>query len=221
MASQNHPNQPLCTAELRAITRKTIQHYDENADSFCTGTEHHDVTQNINALLAAISSLPPYRILDFGCGPGRDLLQFTELGHHAVGLDGSPAFVAAARKRSGCEVLQQDFLALTLPPAHFHGIFANASLFHVPQQKLPAVLSELWQTLMADGILFSSNPRGANQEGWCNERYGCFHDIKQWRKYVTAAGFTELQHYYRPTGQPRTQQPWLASVWQKVPLLDR
>jgi hypothetical protein len=64
-------------------------------------------------------------------------------------------------------------------------------------------------------VLFASNPRGDNREGWAGGRYGAYHDLEAWRAYMTAAGFTELMHYYRPEGAPREQQPWLASVWRK------
>jgi len=128
-------------------------------------------------------------------------------------LEGTPAFVEMARAASGCEVWQQDFLALDLPAAFFDGIYANASLFHVPSQELPRVLRQLRAALKQGGVLFSSNPRGNNQEGWNNGRYGAYHDLDAWRRYVQDAGFAEITHYYRPEGLPRDQQPWLASVW--------
>src|SRR5262245_5979437 len=63
----------------------------------------------------------------------------------------------------------------------------------------------------------SSPPlRGYNEEGWSGERYGCFYNWERWRELVTAAGFSEITHYYRPPGLPREQQPWLASVWWKL-----
>ena len=120
-----------------------------------------------------------------------------------------------ARKHTGCEILHQDFLALDLPVAHFDGVFANASLFHVPAQELPRVLGELRATLRPRGILFSSNPHGRNEEGWQDRRYGTHLDVETWRAVVTAAGFVELEHYYRPAGLPRAQQPWLAMLWRK------
>jgi SAM-dependent methyltransferase len=108
---------------------------------------HEPVSQNIQTLLAAIAGAPPYRILDLGCGPGRDLVAFRDLGHLVVGLDGCPEFVAMARAVSGCEVWQQDMLAMTLPPASFDGVFANAVLFHVPSRALPGVLDRLHAAL--------------------------------------------------------------------------
>ena len=118
-----------------------------------------------------------------------------------------------ARAHSGCTVWQQNLLAMDLPAQHFDGVFANAVLFHVPARELPRVLRELHATLKPGGVLFSSNPRGDGQEGWNGGRYGVFHDLPAWRAFMLAAGFAELEHFYRPAGLPREQQPWLASVW--------
>ena len=197
------------------VSRRTLAHYDQRAEDFWQGTRDHDVRQNMDALLKHIEGRPPFTILDFGCGPGRDLKAFMDLGHEAVGLEGSARFAAMAREYSGCEVLEQDFLSLDLPAARFDGVFANASLFHVPGRELPRVLGELHAALKPGGVLFSSNPRGANEEGWNRGRYGVYHDLEAWRGYLVPAGFAELDHYYRPPGMPREQQPWLASVWRR------
>jgi SAM-dependent methyltransferase len=201
--------------DLEKITTLTLKHYEERAVDFRDGTQGHDVSQNIAALLRHIEGTAPFRILDFGCGPGRDLAAFTRLGHTAIGLEGSPSFVAMARESSGCEVWHQDFLKLDLPAGHFDGVFANASLFHIPGQELARVLGELRASLKPRGVLFSSNPRGSNEEGWNRGRYGAYHDIDAWRGHLVGAGFRELEHYYRPPGLPREQQPWLASVWRR------
>jgi SAM-dependent methyltransferase len=197
------------------VSALTLEHYNQRAEAFREGTRDHDVGQNVAALLDRIEGEAPFTILDFGCGPGRDLKTFSGLGHIAIGLDGSRSFAEMARADSGCEVWQQDFLGLDLPDAHFDGVFANASLFHVPSRELPRVLQQLHATLKPGGVLFSSNPRGRNEEGWNNGRYGVYHDLDTWRAQMTAAGFVELDHYYRPPGLPREQQPWLASVWRR------
>jgi SAM-dependent methyltransferase len=198
------------------ISDRTLEHYNQRADEFWEGTRDHDVSQNLVALLQSIEAEPPFTILDFGCGPGRDLKTCAALGHTAVGLDGAARFATMARAYSGCEVWQQDFLQLDLPLHYFDGVFANASLFHVPSEELPRVLRQLHCTLKAGGVLFSSNPHGHNEEGWNRGRYGVYHDLDTWRRYLTAAGFAELRHYYRPPGAPRAQQPWLASLWRRL-----
>jgi SAM-dependent methyltransferase len=201
--------------DLEKIADLTLEYYNQQAEAFWQGTRSHDVSQNIAALLRFIAGEPPFTILDFGCGPGRDLKAFTERGHIAVGLEGAAPFVAMAGAHSGCEVWQQDFLRLDLPDRHFDGVFANATLFHVPGQELPRVLRELHASLKPGGVLFCSNPRGDNREGWNGGRYGAYHDLDAWRRFMSAAGFAELDHYYRPTGVPREQQNWLASVWRR------
>ena len=202
--------------DLDKIESRTLDHYDNNAASFFAGTIDHDVTQNYAAFLAPFRAGQKLDILDFGCGPGRDLKYFHELGHRPVGLDGSIEFCKMARQYSGCEALHQSFLNLSLPPQTFDGIFANASLFHVPGSELPAVLNTLHDTLRNGGILFMSNPRG-NAEGWSGERYGCYMEFEVIGPRLQAAGFTILNHYYRPAGLPIERQPWLAIVSQAAP----
>jgi SAM-dependent methyltransferase len=205
----------LTPTDLDEVSVRTVAHYDSSARAFREGTRDHDVSQNYAAFLRAISAPPPLALLDLGCGPGRDLAYFRSLGHEAVGLDGAASFVEMARVATGCEVLHQSFLELSLERARFHGIFANASLFHVPAQELPRVLGELRDALVDGGVLFSSNPHGQDTEGFSGERYGAFHAYETWRAYVTGAGFSEVEHYYRPAGKPRSEQPWLATVWRK------
>ena len=71
------PARPLEAHELDRIAATTLAHYDQHAEQFRAGTRDHDVRQNIDALLRHIRADPPFTILDFGCGPGRDLKTFT------------------------------------------------------------------------------------------------------------------------------------------------
>jgi len=197
---------------MKETSKSTLAHYEARADAFWEATRDHDVSQNIDALLSAIEGAPPFRVLDFGCGPGRDLVELTRRGHVAVGVDGCAPFVEMARKASACEVLHQDFLALDIPRASFDGIFANASLFHVPSVDLPRVLAQLHEALRPRGVLVCSNPRGDGAEGFSGERWGCFFDHDRWLSLFEAAGFREITHYRRPSGAPPAEQPWLVMV---------
>jgi SAM-dependent methyltransferase len=208
---------PADLAKLRVVAARTLGHYEASAGSFWEGTKGHDVSQNLQALLGAFPSGQRLRILDVGCGPGRDLTTLRDLGHVAIGLDGCAAFVKMARAHSGCEVLEQSLFELSLPSAGFDGVFANASLFHVPRATLPRVLRELFEALRPGGALFCSNPRamGAEREGWQGERYGTYLSLESWSALCEGAGLQLLQHFLRPPGRPAAEQPWLAMVLRK------
>lgn len=111
---------------------RTLQHYQSNAMGFREQTIDHDVTQNIEALLGAIESKPPYKILDFGCGPGRDLHTFRTLGHDPIGLDGCERFVEMSRVYSGVEVWHQDFWHCRCPADTSTGSLPTHRCFTFP-----------------------------------------------------------------------------------------
>lgn len=216
MSKPPRPLVDLTPEELSTLTRSTVSHYQQHAEGFREGTKDHDVSQNVEALLRHLPGPFKQRILDLGCGPGRDLAAFVARGHLPVGLDGAAAFVAMARATTGCEVWHQDFLTLELPNERFDGIFANAVLFHVPTQELGRVLKDLRRALVAGGVLFASNPRGPDIEGQQGLRYGSYLTLETWSRFVTAAGFELIEHYFRPPGRPRAEQPWLATVWRAL-----
>jgi SAM-dependent methyltransferase len=197
--------------------RVTIAEYQATAASFREGTWDHDVSQNRDALVAAMPRNPG-KILDLGCGPGRDLLVFKRQGHTVIGLDATPAFVQMAQL-SGCEVWQQSFLNLELPQDHFDGIFANASLIHVPRAEMVRVLEDLWRSLIPGGAIVMSICRG-DGEGYISRPTG-YRYVVGWEYANIApcleqAGFEIFQHYYRPPGLPCEAQSWLVIVAHKV-----
>jgi SAM-dependent methyltransferase len=202
------------TGPFTAASARTLNDYGQSAESFWQFTRDHDVTQNYSALLDALPSTAPLRLLDLGCGPGRDLIALSARGHLVTGLDGSPVFAEMARSQSGCRVLVQNFLELSLGEAQFDGVFANASLFHVPRVELPRVLGELFRALVPGGVLFCSNPRSFERdwEGFKGERYGSFLTIESWLAQITNAGFVVERHFLRPSDKPPNEQPWLAIV---------
>lgn len=215
------------------LTASTIADYDAIASAFDAGNRNHDVSQNIDALLEQIDtvengkvsdakSTTPNKpiIVDLGCAGGRDLIDLKKRGCEAWGVDGSAAFCKLAREAApDCKVLEQDFLVLDLPKQHFDGVFANASLFHVPSESLPDVLNRVFECLKPNGVFFSSNAHGfgEDKEGWTSGRtadtksWVCWLSEDSWRKYCEDAGFKLLKSYYRGSSKA-----FLATVWRKV-----
>jgi SAM-dependent methyltransferase len=202
------------TTKMEPHEQITIDEYQTTAASFREGTWDHDVSQNRQALIAAMPRNPG-RILDFGCGPGRDIVAFQAEGHEAIGLDATPAFVEMAKQAGSGEVWQQNFLNLDLPEQFFDGIFANASLIHVPQSEMLRVLKDLWRSLVPGGAIGMSLARG-DGEGFADrltgQRYTSFWEYETIAPLIEQAGFTIAHHYYRPPGLPQQMQSWVAIV---------
>ena len=202
---------------MQSLEQITIAEYQSTAEDFRLGTWNHDVSQNRNALIAAMPKNPG-RILDFGCGPGRDLMAFKTLGYEAIGLDATPAFVAMAQQITGCEVWQQNFLNLKLPSQYFDGVFANASLLHVPEASMEQVLRDLYECLVVGGAIVMSLARGRGEgfeQRMTGERYTSFWEYDTIVPYLEKAGFTIAHHYYRPPGLPQQEQSWIVVVAKK------
>lgn len=210
--------------EVRSAAAATIADYGAVAEGYAAGNMNHDVSQNIEAMLAPLKGSPPFDILDVCCASGRDLLALKKLGHRPIGIDGVEQFCEMSRELSGCEVWQQSLTALELPEERFDAIFCNACLFHVPSVALPDTLRALAAALRPGGVLFCSNAHGfgEDREGWTQGRtpgtrsYVCWLSETTWVETCKAASnLNLLQSYYRPPGKPRSQQPFLATVWQK------
>lgn len=203
------------SAQALEIAAVTLRDYDRVAAEYWTWTKDQYLATDYDWFLSFLGGPGPFDLLDLGCGPGRDLFQLRQRGHRAVGLDGSLAMVRLARRYTGCPVLHQNFLSLRLRPGRFDGIFASASLFHVPPDALTEVLSQLRTTLRAAGILYTLNPRGRGQSGWAGDRYCTYHSLTAWRRMLRAAGFRERGCEPRPKDTDRAEQRWVASIWQK------
>jgi len=204
------------TDQIKEIEEITFNDYSTRAESFYGRTKDHDVSQNYAAFLAPFGGRKGLDILDFGCGPGRDLAYFKSLGHNPIGLDGTAEFCRMARDMTGCEVLEQSFNDLELSNNRYDGVFANASMFHVPSKNLHKVLMDIHRALRPGGILFTSNPRG-DEEGWSSPgRYGHFMQFDKNKDFFEKAGFEIIEHYYRPPGLTRDEQKWLAIVSKSI-----
>ena len=202
---------------LRQALDITIAHYDRSAQAYWDGTRDHDVSQNTAALLDAMEGDPPLL-------HSRSGVRAWPRSAFLPGLGSRRDRPRRIRRRSsqwrapirGARSSIRTFSRWTCPQHHFDGVFTNASLFHVPSRELPRVVAQLRGALKSGGVLFSSNPRGNNEEGMSGDRYSCFLDLDTWRTHLRNAGFLELGHYYRPPELPPERQPWLATVWRRL-----
>ena len=154
-------------------------YYNEKAKEFFEGTAYVDMSRQYKDFLA---NLPEGGfILDAGCGSGRDSLFFKKLGYQVVAMDGSIEMCKLASEYIGQEVVfsrfqEVDVKKLTDGQHLFDGIWASASLLHVPSSEIEGVLSKLKDALKQDGIFYASFKYG-DFEGERNGRY--FYDLKE------------------------------------------
>ena len=158
---------------------KTLDYYDRIAEEFAADTRDADVGE-LHALF--LSHLPAGgRILDLGCGSGRDSRLFRDKGYEVVAVDGSRELCKIASSLIGQEVLCRTFEELDFEE-EFDGVWACASILHVPSERLPGVIARISRALKRGGFFYASFKYGVF-EGERNGRY--FTDLDE-------AGFAEL-----------------------------
>ena len=146
---------------------QTLQYYAENQEQFFDSTVYVDMSLAQNRFLARIPDKG--RILDFGCGSGRDAKRFSELGYLVDATDGSEELCRKAAEYTGLPVKQMMFQDLAAV-SEYDGIWACSSILHLPKSELPDVLIKIGDALKPGGILYTSFKYGIF-EGIRNERY--------------------------------------------------
>jgi len=194
----------------------TLKNYEFIHQEFWDKTKNLYNVQNYQLFLSHIKKVPPYRILDLGCGPGRDLKYFAGQGHNVIGVDGCSIFCQMARNFSGQVVLHQNFLDLNLPKECFDGVYANASIFHIPRRDFVSVIKKLNLSLKREGIFFLNNPTGCDEEKYLKEKYVNYMGIDLYKSYVEQAGFELVAHNYNFGGNPIVEKFWLACLFKKI-----
>ena len=168
-------------------TESTLNYYQTNSESFIENTINVDVNDLYRPFLENIPSTG--KILDAGCGSGRDTKFFLEKGFSVVAFDNSPNMVRHAAEYTGQEVLLMSFEDIEFKD-NFDGIWACASVLHVPENNISTVLSKFTDALKDSGIIYTSFKYGEN-EGIRNGRF--FADYTEERFDQLLATIPELE----------------------------
>jgi len=138
----------------------TLKYYQDNAQTFFDGTVNVDMSSLYEAFTRHLA--PGARVLDAGCGSGRDAKAFLEMGHQVEAFDASPAMVELARKHTGLPVKVMSFADVDWKE-EFDGIWCCASLLHVPAVELPGVMRRLADALKPGGVWYVSFKYGEGE----------------------------------------------------------
>jgi len=172
--------------------RITLEAYNKHAKRYCELT-FDSVSQY--QLTEFVSLLPGRKILDVGCGSGRDTQYFAEDGFEAVGVDFSEQMVAEAKKRTKSDILLMDFSKLEFPDGSFDGIWACAALIHTPKRNLPQILSEFVRVLKPRGVLYISVREGDGEKMISYKKLGLekvffsYYRVEELNSMLRKAGF--------------------------------
>lgn len=140
---------------------QTIEYYNQNSGKFIKNTVNLDVTSLYIPFLKELR--PGSLILDAGCGSGRDSLFFLQHGFQVIAFDAAEEMVKTAGRLTGLDVKQMRFEDLDYSE-EFAGIWACASLLHVPRTSIDSVIEKLIRALKPDGILYVSFKYGQKEE---------------------------------------------------------
>lgn len=195
-----------CGADTCALI-STAQFYEQHAKEYADRTLAADMSPLRARFLARLPA--GARILDAGCGSGRDLRAFISSGYQALGIDSSSALVRIASAYSGAPCMVGRLEEMTFSHC-FDGVWACASLLHLPKTSLPGALERIHAALVPGGILFASVQKGAGTSIALDGRYYAYYQLPEFKELLALARFVVEDAWENEDAlRGPTQPPWL------------
>lgn len=191
---------------MQDVTTVTVQSYEKTAEQYAQKTKdlHPKAISDIFASRLSTGA----HVLDLGCGSGRDAQVFVERGFRVTGVDLSKNLIALAQAVvPTADFLIMDMTKLDFPPDHFYGVWANASLLHLPKQEVPSVLRRLKHVMKPNGILHIALKKGEGESLITDSRYGgvqkylALYSEDEIAQYLDEAGFLDIEFLTLETEQ--------------------
>lgn len=195
------------------MTNKTLDYYNQNAESFIQGTVSVDFKETQDKFL---QSLTGKKILDFGCGSGRDTKYFIESGYTVTAIDGSEELCKSASAYTGIQVKHMLFQDLNEVDC-YDGIWACSSILHLPKEELKIVTQKMSRALKQNGIIYTSFKYG-NFEGERNGRYFTDFTLDVFKEFISDLKDIAIEEYWI-TGDVRPgreDEKWLNLILRKI-----
>jgi 2-polyprenyl-3-methyl-5-hydroxy-6-metoxy-1,4-benzoquinol methylase len=194
------------------VDNRTIDYYNKNAGSFVDCTLDVDFAETQDKFL---KSLHGNKILDFGCGSGRDTRYFLDLGYDVSAIDGSEELCKIASEYTGIQVKHMYFQELDERKV-YDGIWACSSILHLPKSELKDVFAKMANALKPNGIIYTSFKYG-DFEGERNGRFFTDFTIESFERYVTGVdGLSIAEYWITSDVRPgRGEEKWLNLILQK------
>lgn len=203
----------------KEITRNS---YDATAIEYQANTLklHPEIEIKVQCFLSHLSSKS--KILDLGCGPGRDAKYFVQMGYSVVGIDLSSKMIDIAQASiPEAEFLVADIENFSFVEKTFDAVWASASLLHVPKQTLPQIIDKIHNCLKTNGIFYLSMKKGTGEEFKPDHRFG---GVKKFWAFVEEAelvsiletcGFQILEQDTHDKLTAYQTHPWISVICKK------
>lgn len=192
----------------------SVRYYDENAEAFFADTVGADMAALHQRFLQHVR--PAGRILDAGCGSGRDALAFADAGFEVTAIDASAEMVRLASAHTRLDVQQMTFEEVPWLGV-FDGVWASASLLHVPGSELPATLQRLVGSLRPRGVLFASFKEGEGEREHNGRRFADL-TLERLGELLQEAGLVLLDSWASGDVRPgRSEERWVSAIGQLNP----
>lgn len=204
----------VARTQIEDLRPSTVRYYEENAAEYAKRTVDADMSSLRDRFLAMLP--PGGRVLDAGCGSGRDLAVFRQRGFEATGIDASPAMVRIAMAYAGAPCVvgrleEMDF------EQRFEGIWACASLLHIPKSMLAQTLRKLHRSLVPGGRLFVAVQQGEGETVVPDGRSFSYFQRKEIEDHIRDAGFVSIQCLSTPGVIPSSRRTRWINVFAKRP----
>ena len=191
----------------KKLMNKTLDYYDKNAVLFASGTADIEFSELQDTFLSELKD--GAAILDFGCGSGRDTLYFLKKSYNVTALDGSAELCKIAGEKTGIPVMQMDFNDFD-EHDKYDGIWACASILHLPKQELKNVLLHMEKALHKGGVIYTSFKYG-DFSGMRNERFFTDFTEDSFKEFIKEIEHLEIEKLWTTNdARPgRQDEKWL------------
>lgn len=195
------------------MKNKTLDYYNQNATTFIADTISVDLKDTQNKF---INALPGDKILDLGCGSGRDTKYFLEIGLKVTAVDGSEELCKRASDYLGIPVYHMLFQELDLED-EYNGIWACSSILHLPKDELRTVFYKMVTALKSSGVIYTSFKYG-EFEGERNGRYFTDFTIELFSEFIKNIPDLKIEEQWitEDVRPGRRDEKWLNLLLRKM-----
>ena len=191
---------------------KTIDYYNKHAEEFTASTFEVDMESLYQPFLVELQE--GARILDVGCGSGRDTLAFKNKGYQVDAIDYSEELVKKATQLTGIPVRLQSFYEIDADQA-YDGIWACASLLHCERTRLKEVIGKLLSALKPNGMLYMSFKYGNGDRQKDGRQFTDLGEVQAKALLGQFDRVQQIQQWITIDQRPERQEKWLNLIWKK------